>query len=57
MLARSEFCHFLPDIAHKTFIDWNSKIEIAKLAELAEQLYKNIDDLELYVGYFYCVTQ
>ena len=46
--------NFFPDIAHKTFIDWNSNIEIAKHAE---QLYKNIDDLELYVGCFYCVAQ
>ena len=45
---------FFPNIAHKTFLDWNSNIEIAKHAE---QLYKNIDNLELYVGCFYCVAQ
>lgn len=44
------FSFFFPDIiAHKTFIDWNSNIEIAKHAE---KLYKNIDDLELYVSSF-----
>ena len=48
--------NFFPDIAHKTFLDWNSNVEIAMHAE---QLYKNIDNLELYVrdSSFYCVTQ
>ncbi|KAF8797699.1 heme peroxidase [Phlegmacium glaucopus] len=32
---------------HKSFTDWNHNTEIA---EQAEQLYKNIDNLELYVG-------
>ena len=56
MLVDSEFSHFhfFPNIAHKTFNDWNSNIEIAKHAE---QLYKNIDDLELYVGCFFCVAK
>ena len=40
--------NFFSNIAHKSFIEWNSNIEIAKCAE---QLYKNIDDLELYVSY------
>jgi hypothetical protein len=41
------------NIAHKTFLDWNSNIQVAKHAE---QLYKNVDNLELYVSHywFYC---
>ncbi len=37
--------HFLP--AYSSFLEWNSDPEIA---EVAEHLYSNIENLELYVG-------
>jgi linoleate 10R-lipoxygenase len=44
----SVLLNFFPNIAHKTFLDWNSDVEVATHAE---QLYKDINNLELYVSY------
>lgn len=43
----NEFRKFLGLKAYSSFLEWNSNPEIA---EAAERLYSNIDNLELYVG-------
>ena len=43
----SETWIFTHSLAYKTFLEWNSDKEIA---DAAEKLYGNVENLELYVG-------